>query len=317
MIRFFHNFHGNLMVPGVGRSIVGWLGVLMSISCFTGLWLWWPMVGRLARAFRWRRQPQFDTNLHHMVGFWIALPLALLSVTGVLISFPSLTGGGQRGGSDGAQAPPPARRAVNSPPLTTTHLSVDEAIAASGVREAPFTVNWPTEASPSWRISTTGAVRRTVTIDDASGATTASGRRALRPGQRSLVRRLHDGTDMGLLFQTIIFLGGIAPAALGITGITMWLRTRRWRGEAARRIAPAARPRPPPPNRRIGIIRGGELHRRSRNTACSARKFAAAALVRRSPLRNQASSTDDAALARRRRGNRRSSAGGCSRSRTS
>jgi uncharacterized iron-regulated membrane protein len=267
VFRFFHNFHGHLLVPGVGRSIVGWLGVLMAISCLTGLWLWWPMVGKLGRAFRWRRQPQFDTNLHHMVGFWIALPLALLSVTGVLISFPSLTGSGQRPGGQGAGASaqrargeaggqgvgmaakggeraasgrgaarpdgPAARGGRNPPPLATTNLSVDQAIAASGIGTAPYTVNWPTVADAVWRISTTGAARRTVIVDDASGAIVPP--RAGAGGRRPLVRRLHDGTDMGLLFQTVLVLGGIAPAALGITGIMMWLRTRRWRGDVARR----------------------------------------------------------------------------------
>jgi uncharacterized iron-regulated membrane protein len=243
--------------------------VAMAISCLSGLWLWWPMVGKLARAFRWRRQPQFDTNLHHMVGFWIALPLALLSITGVLISFPSLTGGGLRpgqaqgggqaaaGGGSGNERPrapgerrgqagreqaaritPPASqgggRGFSSPPLATTNLTLDQALAASGVRQAPYTVSWPTEADGSWRVNTTGAERRVVMIDDASG-TVVPPKAGAGPRQRSLVRKLHDGTDMGVVFQTVIFLGGIAPTALGITGITMWLRTRRWRGDVARR----------------------------------------------------------------------------------
>jgi uncharacterized iron-regulated membrane protein len=45
---------------------------------------------------------------------------------------------------------------------------------------------------------------------------------------------------MGLVWQTLIFLGGLAPALLGITGILMWLRTRGWRADVARRKAKAA-----------------------------------------------------------------------------
>src|SRR3546814_1014187 len=41
VLRVLHVLHGSLMVPGVGRKIVGWLGVAMMISAFTGLWLWW------------------------------------------------------------------------------------------------------------------------------------------------------------------------------------------------------------------------------------------------------------------------------------
>jgi hypothetical protein len=49
------------------------------------------------------------------------------------------------------------------------------------------------------------------------------------------MRRLHDGTGMGALWQTIIFLGGIVPAILAVTGIVMWLRSRGWRAALARK----------------------------------------------------------------------------------
>ena len=49
------------------------------------------------------------------------------------------------------------------------------------------------------------------------------------------MRKIHDGTDMGLVWQVIIFLGGILPAILAITGIIMWARARSWRGELAAR----------------------------------------------------------------------------------
>jgi uncharacterized iron-regulated membrane protein len=56
-----------------------------------------------------------------------------------------------------------------------------------------------------------------------------------------LMRRLHDGTGMGPIWQTLIFLGGIIPAILAVTGIMMWLRVRsaRVRREKRRETAPA------------------------------------------------------------------------------
>jgi uncharacterized iron-regulated membrane protein len=36
---------------------------------------------------------------------------------------------------------------------------------------------------------------------------------------------------MGLLWQVIIFLGGLLPAILGITGVIMWWRARGWKSE--------------------------------------------------------------------------------------
>jgi hypothetical protein len=43
------------------------------------------------------------------------------------------------------------------------------------------------------------------------------------------MRRVHDGTGMPLLWQIVIFIGGILPAVLAVTGILMWLRMRRRR----------------------------------------------------------------------------------------
>ena len=41
------------------------------------------------------------------------------------------------------------------------------------------------------------------------------------------MRRWHDGTGMGLTWQIIIFLGGIIPALLSVTGIIIWWRARK------------------------------------------------------------------------------------------
>jgi uncharacterized iron-regulated membrane protein len=57
-----------------------------------------------------------------------------------------------------------------------------------------------------------------------------------------LVRRLHDGGDMGLVWQSVIFAGGIAPAVLSLTGLVMWLRRRSRRRAVARRPEEAPAP---------------------------------------------------------------------------
>ena len=47
------------------------------------------------------------------------------------------------------------------------------------------------------------------------------------------MRRWHDGTGMGLTWQIVIFLGGIIPALLSVTGIIIWWRARKPRARAA------------------------------------------------------------------------------------
>lgn len=218
LMRTFHMIHGSLMVPGVGRQIVGWIGVAMMLSALTGLWLWWPSVGRWTRGFRWRRQPNVDANLHHLFGFWIALPLFVLSLTGAWISFPAFFGA--IGG--GAGAPRPAGRPQ---PIADTRMTAGEAIARASVApDAVRQIVWPTDKKPDWTLTIDGG---SVGIADATGV--AARQTAERESVARLMRRIHDGTGMGRLWQVIIFLGGLIPAGLAVTGIIMWWRARTWR----------------------------------------------------------------------------------------
>jgi uncharacterized iron-regulated membrane protein len=235
LVRFLHGLHGNLLFPGVGRQIVGWLGVAMLVSSLSGLWLWWPAMGQWTRGLRWKRARDFNTNLHHQMGFWICVPLAMLSFTGIWISFPPFfaalagpSGEQQRVGNERAQR-------MRARPIEAPRLTPEAALAIAGGGR-PVSIGWPTDKAPAWSVSLAGAGE--VEIDDATGARAESRRGEGGGGSQStarLMRRLHDGTGMGPVWQTIIFIGGILPAGLAVTGIIMWWRARGWRGEVARR----------------------------------------------------------------------------------
>ncbi len=86
---FLHVFHENLTVPEYsGRAVVGWGGVGMLVLSLTGIWLWWPRNGAFLPGLRWRRSSSVVGNLHHLLGFWISIPLAVVSATGIYLSFP-------------------------------------------------------------------------------------------------------------------------------------------------------------------------------------------------------------------------------------
>ena len=234
LVRTLHMLHGSLLVPGVGRSIVGWIGVAMTVSCFTGLWLWWPTTARWVRGLRWRRHRNTDTNLHYLTGFWVALPLFVLSLTGAWISFPaffgSLVGEGGRG--------PDRAATMRARPLAHPALAVDAVVAKAwplGSGELR-SVTFPTERSADWTVA---FAQRTVTVADDSGTAAPAPPRTPR-GVAGLMRRIHDGDGMGAMWQAIIFTGGVIPALLGVTGVIMWWRARRWRGELAARRAGVA-----------------------------------------------------------------------------
>ena len=229
ILRVLHILHGNLMLPGFGRKVVGWVGVAMLLSSLTGLWLWWPLKGSLSKGFRWRRRPDFNSNLHHTGGFWIALPLAVLSLTGVMISFPAVFFNSTAGGAGGPSNP---AKQMSQPKLGPDQvLSAAQPLVADGRASM---ISWPA-GSPEWTVTfeTKEATRQVkVKDDDAS----AAGQPLKAQTKAQLIRHIHDGNEMPLLWQIIIFVGGILPAVLAVTGILMWLRMRRRRARHRRNM---------------------------------------------------------------------------------
>ncbi len=245
-VRVLHSLHGSLMVPGWGRTIVGWVGIFMFVSCLTGIWLWWPVTGSVTRGLRWRRQNSTNANLHHQMGFWILVPLAMLCFTGVWISFPAVFSAFEASQPKAKGGPPDRARALRARPLERTALTADSVLAAASPHATgPLAaVTWPTDQNGSWKLAfARQGGPAEVEIADSSAEVTPP--RPPRPETRArTMRRWHDGTGMGLVWQIVIFIGGIIPALLAVTGIIMWLRTRGWRSEVERKRKGKLAPQP-------------------------------------------------------------------------
>ena len=226
-----HRLHGNLMLPQNGRPVVGWLGVAMLISSITGLIIWWPRSGFL-KGLRWRRSPSVFSNLHHLTGFIVCIPLAVLSFSGAYIAFPNLFSSARPAGA--------ARAGQFAPPLPAPHTDIAAALATAqaaappGARLASITL--PTAGpKPAWRFQFgAGEQARIVRVDDAKGAVRPQhGKDGGGPGQGEsrdpfarFMRGLHDGSALGMVWKVIIALAGLAPAILGVTGAVIWSSRR-------------------------------------------------------------------------------------------
>jgi uncharacterized iron-regulated membrane protein len=228
-VRVMHVLHGSLMIPEVGRPIVGWIGVAMLLSSLTGLWLWWPFKGGFRRGLRWKRMPTTSGNLHHQGGFWIAIPLAVLSFTGAWISFPAFFGQFESGPAGPPRGGGPSG---GGEPVEQVVMTPDVAIeAATPLGRGEFrSISWPTGPDAQWSVAyVDGSARSEVKIADTGGEVTPP--EPPRPETTArLMRRIHDGTDMGLVWQIVVFLGGLIPTILAITGVMMWLRGRKVKG---------------------------------------------------------------------------------------
>ncbi|MDR3511592.1 MAG: PepSY-associated TM helix domain-containing protein [Caulobacteraceae bacterium] len=237
-----HRLHGALLAPQYGRTIVGWLGVAMLVSCVSGLVVWWPRNNAFVRALAWRRSPSTLSNLHHAAGFWICVPLAVLSLTGAWIAFPEATRALTSAFQNRPAGPPDdRRREVQAPaaPLGDPRLSVDQAVAAavqaSGGGARLVSVTLPTRGGrPAWRVQLRPAAgpAATVRVDDATGQARLQPQDGGDPVAR-FMRRLHEGSDFGPVWRVIVTLAGVAPTVLGVSGVLLWLDRRRARSRAS------------------------------------------------------------------------------------
>ena len=240
LLRAFHVIHGSLMVPGGwGRPIVGFVGLFMFISCLTGIWLWWPLSGGFRSGLKWKRRNTTNANLHYFTGFWILIPLAMLSFTGAWISFPRVFSA-----FESAPAGPPrgpGGPGFGAPPIEAPHTSVDAVLAAARplAQGALAGISWPTAPQAEWKVQFEAGdgPPTEVVVSDAAAAARAPAPPAPETLARKM-RRWHDGTDMGPVWQVLIFLGGIIPALLSVTGIIIWWRARQ-RRRANGKLAPA------------------------------------------------------------------------------
>ena len=226
--QWLHRLHGSLFIPEVGRKVVGWLGWAMFVSCATGLWLWWPRNGAVLKALRWRRGPSTLFNLHHMIGFWICLPLAVLALTGVYISFPQTSRAlfGVQPAETAARAPErksesrpqgqtPSKAGPSgpgggrfAPPIGNPHQTIDavvQTIQAAAGDARIVSVSAPTVGKePAWRVQTDRpgqAAPATLQVVDASGEIKPD--RGAGGGGDPISRwmsKIHDGGDTGLIW---------------------------------------------------------------------------------------------------------------------
>jgi uncharacterized iron-regulated membrane protein len=233
-----------------GRAITGASNLAFLFIVGSGIVLWWP------KSLRWATVRQVvlfrgglrgkarDFNWHNVIGIWSAVPLFVVVLGGVVISYPwasdlvyaafgETAPPRQRPGAPAATAQGATGRAGRAEPTVS---GVDLAIAAATRREPEWrTVNvrFPLAAQQPWTITVdtgTGGQpqrRTTLTVNRESGdvereerfASQSAGRRA-----RSWLRFAHTGEVYGLFGQTVAGLVSLGGVFLVWTGISLSLR---------------------------------------------------------------------------------------------
>lgn len=241
-MRLVKQFHSSLLLGEFGgRSIVGWLGVIMLGFGFTGLYLWWPKPGQVKRAFTvklsskgWR----FNRDLHGMAGIWGFVAFIMVSFSGVYLTSPQSIDSGMAAifhVRDMRANPTITRQQA----IDDTELTLDEVIALAK-KAAPdailSSISLSTKSDQPYRVNLIpqnyrdGTPMIAVFIDpwarqvmDVRDPDDYDNAELFLSWQHAV----HSGDAFGWAWRIIVFLIGFMPLLFSYTGISMYISKKR------------------------------------------------------------------------------------------
>ena len=238
----------------VGRTIMATANVGFLFLLVSGVYLWWPSAGSRAA---WRQALWFrrglggrarDFNWHNVIGFWSAVPLAVIVFSGATISYQWAADLVHRLAGD---TPPFQASPRSFEPVAQNDLSVTADPEAPSVELQALVASAVAE-TPGWRTITIGlpeSIRDPVVIaidrgtgrqpsksedlrfDRATGELVARGgyptfSRGFRV--RRWLRFAHTGEVYGVVGQSIAGIVSLGVAVMVWTGLAMsWRRFSR------------------------------------------------------------------------------------------
>lgn len=259
----------------LARAVTGWSNVFFLLIVASGIYLWIPRVlswSAVRQVLFFRRRygtgKARDFNWHHVIGIWSALPLFIIVLGAIPISFPAAgdlvyrivgeqpparippaapTGGieAQRG-TRGAGRPTELRRVGGgtpdgAPAVRTVLAGLDVGFARAMADHS----GWRTIAV---RLPRGGDEALAFTIDDGNGgqphlrstltitrAGAIAGRERFSDQStgrqvRSILRFAHTGEALGRVGQTVAGLATVCAVVMVWTGFALsWRRLRGWR----------------------------------------------------------------------------------------
>ena len=234
-----YRLHYTLLAGKTGEMIVGFTGLVLLISVCSGVYLWWPLWKSGWRAaFAIRRGRRFNYDLHKTVGIVAAPLLAVIAFSGVYLVFPEWV----KPAVTMFSAETPPLLGLTSATRTGQAIAPEQAIeiALAQFPDARFchfhppqgdegayevAVRQPHEAQQSF-----GATQ--VWIDQYTGSILAVRDTKDHTGADAFFAwqfPLHNGEAFGLAGRWIVFVAGLTPAVLYVTGFIVWWRKRKSR----------------------------------------------------------------------------------------
>ncbi|MFO1084871.1 MAG: PepSY-associated TM helix domain-containing protein [Reyranellaceae bacterium] len=252
-VRFFHDLHGHLFIAGgLGRELVGWLGVALLLLGCSGLYLWWPRPGQWKAAFMVRRKAKgirLNRELHGAVGIWSLMLFMVVNFTGVYLAFPQQISAVVNSVWPGRDMRAAMFQARVEPIRGATPIGLGEALVLAQERVPDgrflnaFLATRPDQAVRIGLIRPgheEGAPIITVIVDPwRKSVVDVFDPRTMSTGESIIAwqRALHYGVGLGGTYRFLVFVSGVVIPIFAVTGFLMWWLKRRNRriGELAKR----------------------------------------------------------------------------------
>ena len=236
---FLYSLHYTLLLGDTGKNIMGAVGMGSLILLCSGLYLWWPRLGKR----RWKtalsmklkgaaKSQKRHYDWHRLSGIYSSLFLIILVISGTAMEwkkpFSVLVGTILPVSKTGPSVLEEGR---------VGRITVDRAIAIAGSQfpDSQFDrVYFPHDPSEPWRLTFTPPHDPKVengynrlAIDPVSGKILSYQDWNEAKSGDALVHwmfPLHSGEALGIIGRMIVFLSGLMPTILCVTGIIWWLR---------------------------------------------------------------------------------------------
>lgn len=225
-----------------GEQVVGVAGILLVVFCVTGLVLWWPGLRRLRSGFQVRKGRGARVlcyDLHRVFGIVLLLPLLLVAVTGVVLVFPQYTRAPLAKAFEVERAPRPPK--AGGGPVRVTLDQVKDIVARAHPEARLIAIQLPASAKATYqarllqpgdsKVRYGGGAKLVVWIDPASGEILKEhDARSMPVSSRLMFQWIfptHTGDIAGWAGRLVMFLAGLVPLLLFVTGAYVWYSKRR------------------------------------------------------------------------------------------
>lgn len=234
---WIYDLHYTLLLDKAGKVLMTGLGIVLSISLFSGLYLWWPPRHKWRTALTIKAgasRERLNYDLHKIGGVYGFAVVLVLALTGVALEVPDYVNP-----LIDAVSPLKAMPRPHSAPAEkdADRITLDRAVAVARQRFPSARLCWietPHDAVGSYRINLRQDFepnrrfpKTNVWIDQYSGRILAVNDPAEFGGGDTLLswlHALHSGEAFDLPGRWLVFVAGLTCPLLFVTGVLRWMQ---------------------------------------------------------------------------------------------